>query len=271
MEQEENKIVLPKNSEKSLSSQINSIIEKGLIISNDIEISHSHIFSEDELSLFRKKFNELREKYDEIPQEFTNCITSNPHKVKSAFNPNQYFHVFDKLFIESGSVLDYVYHYDCAGGRPFMYARMRDESPINSYEEYFERFSNIEQDSYLNRINFDKSFLGFFQYGLFHQVHDCFYRYWHCYDARTFILTRGGLERYIEDQHTYLNDEKIQKILSLDQRPKILLNGPKGELKLTYFDQIGGGLYVLTTIIEWPNKFVAEMSEEIMKNRSYLF
>ena len=285
MDQKENNKQIKISPNQKLSTYSSSLVEKGLEIANQIEIKKAHTISEDELLDFRYKYNQLRKSYTDIPNEFTNYETSNPHNAKNAFPINLYFDVFDKLGITDNFVLDYVYYYSHHGGEPLIYAREFDAPPIETPDEYFEKRSmernkfNLGDEPkdetrhlYLDYLNFEKSFLGYFQFGLFCVVVDRFYRFWHsCYNDRNFILTRKGLEVYAKQSKTGYEIEKAINKLAIDPRPQVDLDGAKGKVRLIYFDPEGGGLYKLFIYIEWPNKFIKLESETIVEGYKYLF
>lgn len=285
MKENENIEKIELSTENSLMVRNQAMIEKGLRISNSILIEREHKFSEGELTFFMKKFNELRMSSNKLPDEFTDSLTCNPHIVSRAFNPNKYFEVFEKLHIDPEYELDYVYFYTHNGGEPFIYARKISETPIDFIDGYFSKFSIKKPDMllgeepsinarkiYLDHMEFEKSFMGFFQFGLFCVVVDRFYRHWHsCYNDRSFISTRQGLGKYVGLKKEEIGLENVKKMLAVDPRPIVKLSGSKAEIILSFFDPVGGGLSKLIINVEWPNKFNGLEEESIVKANKYLF
>ena len=51
------------------------------------------------------------------------------------FDPNRYFEVFNRLSMEPGYTLDYVYTYDGMGGYPTLFTRKVDAQPFLSWND----------------------------------------------------------------------------------------------------------------------------------------
>lgn len=278
-----NKPIIP--SESQLSTQKASLIKTGLEIAQTIDIPKEHLFSEDEYSEFRHNYNRMTASIQDMSEEFMKQGTNNPHDIPTSFNVNDNFSVFDKIEINPMYILDYVYVFDHHGGEPFVYARKKTDAPFQNSDEYFSCFSLPKPDMllgqeasikarsiYLDHLSFEKSFMGYFQFGLFCLTVDQFYKYWHsCYNERRYIVTKKGLENYVANQMTQIDYQKAKKMLAAEVKPKVVLKGKIGELSLLFFDPHGGGLYRMYISIGWPNNYIGHDVETIVRGLSYLF
>lgn len=277
---------LAQSQDKSLSAKRDEITERGLKIANSIQIENKHVFSEDEYREFMERFNSLQRLIGEIPKEFTDQGIINPHKAKGAFEVNQYFQVFDRLTMQPGFVLDYIYLYDHHGGEPHLYARRQNELPIDKKEDYFARYSIKKPDLllgndpgserrrlYLDHISFENSFIGYFQFALFCINAHRFYLNWHSnYNARSVILTRRGVVAYTQNNSVLgIGPEKRRAALELDHRPVVEIENNIGKVKFLCFDPWGYGLYWLNVRLSWPNSLIDKEEKTIIEGSSFLF
>lgn len=281
MDNQDNSILKEPGSQNSLSKWNDRLIEEGLRISNQFELNASHVFKEPELDSFIQKYYSLRKQFFSIPTDFVNLLTNNPHKVINAFDPNSYFSVFDKISLLGDYVLDYVY---VLYSEPLLYSRKINDDPIDTVEDFF-CFLHSEQPNiflgddttykgkrdYLNCLSFEKSFIGYFQYGLFCLLADHFYRSDHsCYGDKEIILTKNGFEKFINRKVHAFDNFQLNILEKVDFYPSVTISGRGGILSLLSYDPIGEGLDILRISIEWPNQFIDVKYESIIKGHSYL-
>ncbi len=91
------------------------------------------------------------------------------------FDPNTYFTVLDRLTMEEGYVLDYVYYLDFLGGAPVLYARPVEQPPYTSEAE----LPTEQAANYLDHVRAEDSAEGFYQHTLLRLLGGRFYIYWH--------------------------------------------------------------------------------------------
>jgi hypothetical protein len=111
------------------------------------------------------------------------------------FDVNRYFDSFDRLKMDDGWVLDYVYYTTQGSAHPLLYARVKTNAPLPGVAAFEKAFGNTTDENnvlsaYLDRVRTDGSRRGFIQLTALRLVGDQFYLYWHANynDAR--ILSR---------------------------------------------------------------------------------
>jgi len=104
-----------------------------------------------------------------IPEHF---MDENAARTGEEFDVNEYFTILDRLSMEPGYVLDYVYCYDEMGGYSKLYARPEDQPRYVTCSDH-------DGSNYLDRVQTDDTEEGFFQFVLLQVVAGQFYLYWH--------------------------------------------------------------------------------------------
>ncbi len=118
----------------------------------------------------------------------------NGETIPDKFDANRYFTVLDKLQLEPGFVLDWVYANRGIGGYPVLYARSGDAAPFGDYTAYAGFPANAREPSsvtaedwarlrygYLEKIRAEDSPEGFFQLVVLRLLGDRFLLNWHEY------------------------------------------------------------------------------------------
>ncbi|MCD6567656.1 MAG: hypothetical protein J7K94_02855 [Dehalococcoidia bacterium] len=167
------------------------------------------IIQDEESSLLAKCLSKLRSEIGEIPEAYLSHESFAFHDVLR-FDVNRFLEVFDRIRVEDGYMLDYVYSNDVWSGEPLLYARKITSRPLSSEEEYCRLFPDAKRaglgriDSggylpFLNSVEFEKSASGFFQFAVFYHAVRQFYLYWHaCYNDLMFIFTHSQLEQLFD-------------------------------------------------------------------------
>jgi len=111
------------------------------------------------------------------------------------FDVNRYFEAFDRLRMDDGYVMDYVYCSTRQHGYPLLYARAKTNAPLPDVEAFEERFGRTTDGqsvngAWIDRIRTDGSRGGFIQLAALRLVRDQFYLYWHANYNDTKILSR---------------------------------------------------------------------------------
>jgi len=109
----------------------------------------------------------------EIPAYFQ---TSDPVKKGGEFDVMQYFSVLDHLSMQSGYVLDYIYHFDGMGGSPILYVRPASQPPYTSEADLA---ALGETPSFLDYVLTDDTPESYFQLAVLSLMGSQFYLYWH--------------------------------------------------------------------------------------------
>jgi hypothetical protein len=186
-----------------------------------------------------QKIRQYEKNLPRVPDEFRKARETIP-SIKEHHNLSLIFEVFNRVHVDVGYVLDYIYLYDVNGGQPFVYSRRNESTRIASAKEYFEKYQlpipsmllgeePTETDSrpYLNHITFDHSPEGYLQFALFNMKIRRFYLHWHSnYNERHFILNGGDLKQIgvvgYNEAKEYTETEKAV-ISNLDIRPSRVL------------------------------------------------
>ncbi len=113
------------------------------------------------------------------------------------FNVNKYLKFLDRLKLQNGYELDYVYDLTSLDGRPYLYCRKENSERavilLDLYEMYGELKSRIrknECNAYLKHIETDGSREAFIQLAVLNLIGAQFYLHWHSNYNDTMILSR---------------------------------------------------------------------------------
>jgi len=171
----------------------------------------------------------------EIPEHFED---ENAARTGEEFDINEYFAILDRLSMEPGYELDYVYCYDGMGGYPRLYARPEEQPRYVTCAEY------EEGQSYLEYIRIDDTEEGFFQFVVMHVVGRQFYLYWHAnYDDDVIICNREALEKMlerIEQPKDRFSAAQRRAALAIDPAPVVEMGDEVVTVKIVVFSQWAG-------------------------------
>lgn len=256
------------------------------LFDDDYAYGEDGIKNIDLLQTFRDKLTEYYRQTTELPQGFLHRSVMNPHEICGAIDLNEAFKVYDKLMIKKGYVFDYVYNTTTNGGYPLVYVRSDSEKPLEDSTSYFKRFGfrdsrGEEKDdlalahgwkTYLNKITFEKSYIGFVQFAYFCALSHRFYLHWHsCRDFWGAILTTQDIDDYkilaLSDNST--RKEEIETLtLPL---PYVRLHGVEGDVFLSMCDIFGGSFYYVRFEIQHPHHYLDKEVITLFSGRRYLF
>jgi hypothetical protein len=184
------------------------------------------------------KLNYSQELPDHLQQE-------NPQKNGSEFDVNEYFTVLDRLSMEPGYVLDYVYVFNGMGGQPVLFTRREDQPPPATYAEYEAALEagDVERGR-LQRVQIDGSEEGFFQFIVLKEKGGQFYLFWHAYyndtaiicDPETIdvIVSRSG------DFGNPFTRKQKREALAIDPAPVVEMGEDSVVVQVVVFSDWGG-------------------------------
>jgi len=203
-------------------------------------------------------------------------MSEDAEKTEGDFDVNLYFTVLDRLSMEPGYVLDYVYDYAGIGGAPVLYARPIDRPAYQRYREYI-IVENANQpaereDFYMNHILADGTPEGFFQLALLLIQGEQFYQFWHALynddaivcdleDARACIPDVGGWTG--RDELTV--EEILAEVGELDLAPVVSMSRDQVKVEVVVFTDWGG--FIKRSIVmekEFPHLILEERSEVLV-------
>jgi len=171
----------------------------------------------------------------------------NPRRQQFYFDPMQYFEVFDRLEMNPGYILDYVYHSDGMGGMPVLYARKLDDAPFTSADELVQSFGDDTKGGglkYLEKIQLDQSPESYFQFYQLVMTGSQFYLWWHAnYNDSQLVCDASDLERITEEIAAWeiIDPPDFPRSLyKADLAPAVLI--AEGSVKIRYlaFTKWGG-------------------------------
>jgi len=254
------------------------------LFADDYVSDNEDIKNVDLLNKFRKRLSRYPKKVPKYPEEFQHGVT-NPHEIPGAMDLNDAFRAYDKLEIEEGYVFDYVYVKSFHGGYPLVYARLKDEEPLDDPVSYFNRYKFAENyegyddlasahgwRTYLNKVTFEKSYIGSVQFAYFCSMFHRFYLYWH--SLRNFwslLLT----DQDIEEFKNYMRNSTISGKEELEiidiSTPIVELYGNKADVYLAMVDYLGGSLYDVRFELAYPHDYLDKEVSTIFRGSWYLF
>jgi hypothetical protein len=180
-----------------------------------------------------------------------------------AFDVNQYFTILDRLSIQPGYTLDYIYIGDSLKGKPQIYARKLEASPINSLAETDSTYSIAEH------IQTDGTPEGFFQLIVLYLMGDNFYLWWHAvYDKHKIVSSQEAVDKIVSVfQPSYEQKSELQKQLAhYDLAPYIEFQGNTVFIRVFTFHNLGGLKQIeYTCSREFPHKGLHGNSQDVIR------
>lgn len=160
------------------------------------------------------------------------------------FDPNLLLALLDHLALQPGYTLDFVYHYDGIGGKPFIYARALADPPFENTADYHAAISDKSQ--HLEYVIPDGTEQGYFQWVLLSVMGDQFYLYWHAgYHDTEIIASRDRLEALVGEMsaseigQTFTHAQQRQA-LQIDPAPVVAIKGETVTVRVVTFTKWGG-------------------------------
>ncbi len=184
-------------------------------------------------------------------------------RTREELDINSIFLHLDRLELEPGRVLDYVYDFDGMGGRPILYVRDEAAIPFATVTELIEARGDYwtSTDDVMAEIHADGTGEGFIQLALFWLLGNQFYIYWHSnYGRREVVCSRFGAEAQalmIEEEVAWGSDRYLDaadRIRRLDVNPYFERDGDRVELSIVAFWLFGGAnRLTIEAMVEHPH------------------
>jgi hypothetical protein len=200
--------------------------------------------------------------YD-FPQNFQ---VENPAKQGNEFDVMDYFTVLDRLSMQPGYVLDYVYHFDGMGGYPVLYAHPSSQPP---YATEVDMPAADAASNYLDYVQVEDSPEGYFQYALLAMLGNQFYLYWHAgYNDTQIVCDKPAVNRIVSQLSR--SGPGLPVPLSLRLRaamlnyvkPVIVLGDQIVEVRVVTFTKWGGFNQTTFTINRSSPHSILDVQEE---------
>jgi hypothetical protein len=186
----------------------------------------------------------------------------NAEKRGDEFDVNAFFTVLDRLSLEPGYVLDYVYCFDGFGGYPMLYVRPESATPYRTCSEYLNALHAAGSDDrydYLNDIHVDGTAEGFFQLVVLRTMGNQFYLHWHAgYNDALIVCNRMALEDLLTvGQGSRVPEEVADQARELDLTPVVEMGEDTVTVRVVIFTNWGGFIRLNYTIRrDFPHEFV---------------
>lgn len=169
-------------------------------------------------------------------------------RVPGDFDITTYFTVLDRLELQTGYVLDYVYFAEFLGGEPVLYARRAGTPRYVTFEELSRERGEppLEDDTYLDNVVVEDSQAGFLQFALLRIMADQFYLRWHAlYDDATPLCDAQSIETAIAEYNRsgfgWLMPMDVQnEARKLDTGPQVTLGDKSAVVSIVTFTKWGG-------------------------------
>lgn len=173
-----------------------------------------------------------------------------------SFDPASSFQVLNRLSMQPGYRLDYVYFMDELGGRPLLYARKIDQAPFASYDDYLKAVGGRDQRSYeeldkaydyLQFLRSDDTSAGYFQYVAMATMGNQFYLWWHgLYNDFQILCSYEDLQGVQKQLAAWGSEglnipaEVMEKASKINYTPTVHLTADSAVVRVVGFSKWGG-------------------------------
>jgi len=210
-------------------------------------------------------------------QEFPDhLMAEDAEKAEGDFDISLYFTVLDRLSMDRGRVLDYVYDYSGIGGSPVLYARKASLTPYRNYSEYLAADAAADpterEDYYLKYIASDGTPEGFFQLALLLIQGEQFYQFWHAnYNDDRIVSDQEDARTAPADLTGWVGENEstteglLAEVAEIDLTPVVLMNQDQVKVEVVVFTKWGG--FVKRSIAmerEFPHLILWEKSKVLV-------
>lgn len=205
--------------------------EKGKIIGNQNEFP---IITETRISnqiceSIQTQLDALKNSIGDTPQPFYNIFQRKYGTRKKKFNANDFLKIFDRIKLDTGYKLDYIYLGDHIGGRPFAFTRIKFNilgKIVALYEASTFSSCSLDDKPHVRNISFEQSPIGYFQFCVFSVAITQFYLYWHARTAHVeLIFTRKQIDSiltyFLRSELIHRNDDGKELNALLNSRKSI--------------------------------------------------
>jgi hypothetical protein len=184
-------------------------------------------------------------------------VADNPARSADDFDVSSYFTVLDRLSVEDGYRMDYVYHFGGGGGAPVLYTQPEDETPYLTVRDYSEALHqpklNIHKfPDYRERIVIEDTPEGYMQMVVLDVMAEQFYLFWHSnVNDWEIVCNEEMLETLLDPERPFgdlMPDEVRTQARGLDLTPTVEIGEDTARVQVIMFTQWQGFLRVTTTI-----------------------
>lgn len=204
--------------------------------------------------------NPLGERLQDQMSAINSCVTNSAYPEVDSFDsqtaqpglfdPNYYFSVFTNLYLEAEYELDYAFHRDWFAGKPRIYIRKADGSPLideDKSEWYFKIHLNGTPESYL-------------EYAALYLFADQFYLSGHAAQGSEgqAVASKTEFEKLINGR-LRRGPESARRACVLDFFPRVVIGEEHVEISIATYSP-WGGLVRKTVVVEkeFPHRVLGD-------------
>jgi hypothetical protein len=222
-------------------------------------------------------------------------------KSDSEFKIDHYFVILDKIELEKGWLVDYLYLQRRLGGEPVIiaypalkkteYRKLIDKINDNELdytaqdidsENVIDTFLNYDDvDNYLNHVTLDKSEESYLQFVILAALGAQFDLFWHAlYNDHEFVCTPEKAEKIInrinrsDEDMGFMEDDLFEEQLkNIDFEPQITVKEDKVQVRLMFFTKWGGFTEAKYQVKKsFPHKIIEKETKTLIDyNCGYLY
>jgi len=248
-----------------------------------------------------KKTQSWANKIKSYQKKAPDLFNEDVKKSASEFKIDHYFDILDRVELEKGWQVDYLYIQERIGGGPVIIAypdSKKEEykeliNKINDKElDYNSRDSNSENiihtflnyddvDNYLKHVKLDGSEESYLQFVILAALGSQFALFWHAlYNDQEFVCTPEKAEKIIkrinrsEQEMSFMEDDLFdQQLNKIDFEPQITVKADKVIVRLVFFSKWGGFIEVKYQVKkDFPYKIIERETETLIDyNCGYVY
>ena len=241
--------------------------------------------------------NQIKTYQKKVPELFNEDV----NKSDSEFNIDHYFDILDRIELEKGWRVDYLYLQERLGGEPIIiaYPELKEteykeiinkinDNDLNykardyDLENIIDTFLNYEDvDNYLNHIKLDGSEESYLQFVILAELGSQFALFWHAlYNDKEFVCTSEKSEKIInkinrsDEEMDFMEDDIFdEKLKKIDFKPQINIRNDKTVVRMVFFTKWGGFIEAKYQVKKsFPHKIIERETETLIEyDCGYLF
>jgi hypothetical protein len=248
-----------------------------------------------------KKTQSWANKIKSYQKKAPNLFDEDVEKSASEFRIDYYFDILDRIGLEKGWLVDYLYIQHGIGGGPeiIAYPEAKKEEYIKTInkindnelnynsgdsdsENIIHTFLNYDDvDNYLDHVKLDGSEESYLQFVILTALGFQFSLFWHAlYNDKEFICTSEKADKTIkrinknDENMDFMQDELFdQQLGEIDFEPQIAINTDKVIVRVVFFTKWGGFIEAKYQVKkDFPHKIIERETETLIDyNCGYVY
>lgn len=248
-----------------------------------------------------KKTQSWTNKIKSYQKKAPNLFNQDVEKSAAEFRIDHYFDILDRVGLEKGWLVEFLYIQQRIGGGPeiIAYPEAKKEEYIkiinkindneldynsgdSDSENIIHTFLNYDDvDNYLAHVKLDGSEESYLQFVILAALGSQFSLFWHAlYNDKEFVCTPEKAEKIIkrvnrnDENMDFMQDELFdQQLEEIDFDPQITINTDKVTVRLVFFTKWGGFIEVKYQVKrDFPHKIIERETEVLIDyNCGYVY